>query len=105
MKITTNMTPDLPPPLHYELEDIELSPYPEHFPLRPDRRSRLRVLWQQRSIRIALRILAFLLLIVGMGVAAAYVGRSIQMKEFEKHRDLPITIPVTPVIVDERGTN
>jgi hypothetical protein len=31
-----------------------------------------------------------------MGVAAAYVGRSIQMKEFENHPDLPITITVTP---------
>lgn len=113
------MTPDLPPLSHYELEDIELSPFPKHPPLRPDRRSRLRALWKQRSIRIALGVLAFVLLIVSMSVAAMYVGRSIQMQEFEKHPDLPITITVTPskvvttvavtatamvaVIVDKRG--
>ncbi|KAH7381240.1 hypothetical protein DE146DRAFT_279520 [Phaeosphaeria sp. MPI-PUGE-AT-0046c] len=85
-------------PQHSEhrFEDIELSSFPKHLPLRPDKPSHLRKTWLKTSNRIALAVSISIIIIVCAAVAAFSIGKSLQNSQYRKHSDHTPTRIVTP---------
>lgn len=94
----SKMTTPQPPHLSVQaFEEIELTPFPRHLPLRPSKPSILRTQWRKTSVRITAAIIISLIVIISAGVAAFSVGKSIQRSHHAKHPDP--TMVVTPSAV------
>lgn len=92
-------SPNPPGYSEHQFDDIELTPFPKHLPLRPDKGSFLRSQWRKRSTRIALAIVASIIILICAGVASFSVGKAIQTAQHAKHPNPTPTQVVTPSAV------
>lgn len=83
----------------HQFEEIELSPFRKHLPLRPDKPSVICDLWRSTSIRIALAAILSVLMIICAAVVAFSIGKSIQSSYCSKHPDPAPIFIVTPSLV------
>jgi uncharacterized protein (DUF58 family) len=94
--------PHSPLPSPSTFDDIHLSPFPKHLPLRPSKPSRLRTFLRHPVARTLLLVMAWLILLAGITVAAMFIGKAVanaRMKSEPAQRVVSTPVVRTTVVV------
>ncbi|KAH4118500.1 hypothetical protein HBH47_140360 [Parastagonospora nodorum] len=101
MSYHSNPNSALPSPSHFDHPGaVELEPFPQYLPLRPE----IPLFWCQRPVQITFGIILFLAILIGAVVASMFTGESLRTAHYIKHPESPETIVMPTMKVTSNVT-
>ncbi|KAH3913971.1 hypothetical protein HBI56_055400 [Parastagonospora nodorum] len=101
MSYHSNPNSALPSPSHFDHPGaVELEPFPQYLPLRPE----IPLFWCRRPVQITFGIILFLAILIGAVVASMFTGKSLRTAHYIKHPESPETIVMPTMKVTSNVT-
>ncbi|KAH5401292.1 hypothetical protein HBI23_218140 [Parastagonospora nodorum] len=101
MSYHSNPHSALPSPSHFDHPGaVELEPFPQYLPLRPE----IPLFWCRRPVQITFGIILFLAILIGAVVASMFTGKSLRTAHYIKHPESPETIVMPTMKVTSNVT-